>query len=63
MGYKSEILHCKGCTYCQRAHRDWSSFAETVDDALPFVGTISPIEQLRLNQFMTNLDENEAVRY
>ena len=34
---KSEItgLPCGGCPYCTRAHLNWSSFDQDVDDVVP----------------------------
>ena len=60
MGCKLEMLPCKGCTYCQRAHKKWSTFTESVDDMLPSVANSPPTEHLKINQSMTTLDNNKA---
>ena len=60
MGYNLEKLTCKGCMYCQRVHKNWSCFAESVDDVLPSVGCRPSPEQLGINQSMTDLYKSEA---
>ena len=60
MGYKLEMLPCKGCTYCKSAHKNWSAFTESVDDVLPSVGNRPPTEHLKIKQSMTILDSNKA---
>ena len=37
-GFDLKMLPCKGCTYCQRAHNNWSQFAQDVDYVLPLAG-------------------------
>ena len=35
MGVAPGNLPCGGCSYCQRAHRNWASFVEEVDTVVP----------------------------
>ncbi len=34
-GTELSKLPCRGCQYCQRAHRKWGRFTEEVDDVVP----------------------------
>ena len=35
LGIQPEDLPCGGCPYCQKAHSNWSYFADVVDDVVP----------------------------
>jgi hypothetical protein len=30
-----EDFPCGGCSYCVKAHKNWTPFSETMDNALP----------------------------
>ena len=34
-GVRPEDLPCGGCEYCVRAHKNWGSFIDEVDEAVP----------------------------
>ena len=34
-GIDLKDLPCGGCSYCTRAHTQWSSFIEDIDDVIP----------------------------
>ena len=36
-GIRPEDLPCGGCKYCVRAHQNWGSFTDDVDEAVPLV--------------------------
>ena len=35
LGFRLKDLPCQGCTYCSKAHSNWSPFVEEVDDVVP----------------------------
>ena len=35
LGVRPEGLPCGGCSYCQKAHDNWSHFVDVVDDVVP----------------------------
>jgi len=35
-------LPCQGCSYCQRAHKQWTRFEDDVDDVVPLAMVMSP---------------------
>jgi hypothetical protein len=44
-GASPESLPCGGCSYCVRAHNQWSRFTDEVDDVIPLVRKSIPFEE------------------
>ena len=40
-----DLLPCGGCKYCRRAHYNWGSFLEEVDDVIPLALQVSQITE------------------
>lgn len=63
-GVDVSTLPCKGCTYCQRAHNQWTKFGTDVDDVLPLaVRVITAVPQNQDNLERTvevELDESDV---
>ena len=46
LGTLPEDLPCGGCHYCRKAHQNWSSFAEQVDDIVPLAYLPKGVKQV-----------------
>ncbi|KAK3084013.1 hypothetical protein FSP39_006719 [Pinctada imbricata] len=57
-------LPCGGCDHCQRKHREWSHFIETVDDAVPLANyMVKQVKQTAPLSWMESYTWSEVKEY
>jgi hypothetical protein len=56
-GSKLEDLPCGGCTFCSRAHNQWSRFHEDVDDVIPLAVRQVETVMFEVKQVYSQSDE------
>ena len=46
LGNLPDDLPCGGCSYCQKAHENWSHFVDVVDDIIPLAAKAKQISEI-----------------
>ncbi|XP_072170033.1 uncharacterized protein [Diadema setosum] len=61
LGMEPDDLPCGGCSYCRKAHNNWSLFADVIDDVVPLaqrnnISEITVDQSVEGNLLVTHLD-------
>ena len=45
-GMSPESLSCGDCSYCRKAHNNWSHFVDVVDDVVPLATKVKQVSEV-----------------